>query len=310
MPDGSPSRSLLLFQLPSKYFILAFFYFTSHLARAKLETNGSVRATNVYEEQSLGVYEDTSKEDDELNDDARWNSSSESRVAIWGKYLARHARRQLSFDMWWLALSLLLLCIIERDNLMNPTKVPYFNVFALRLVFEVVSAYGTVGLSLGIPGLNYSLSGGMHTLSKLVISVVMLRGRHRGLPVALDRAVLMPSEFLATRSRNPSPPSPPGEQKGEPEKIDEPDSDPGPPPVVQQDIDKDELAERLRLRTRTVSLQVPIPGDGHAGGVPEPQDEVSATSSLAEDLSEDDGGSATPSSESRAETTSEGSTRT
>ena len=40
----------------------------------------------------------------------------------------------------------------------------------------------------------------MHTLSKLVLCIVMLRGRHRGLPVALDRAVLMPSEFLAAHS--------------------------------------------------------------------------------------------------------------
>ena len=35
----------------------------------------------------------------------------------------------------------------------------------------------------------------MHTLSKLIICLVMLRGRHRGLPVAIDRAVMLPSEF-------------------------------------------------------------------------------------------------------------------
>ena len=33
--------------------------------------------------------------------------------------------------MWWLALSLLLLCIIERGDLMDPSKVSYFNIFAL-----------------------------------------------------------------------------------------------------------------------------------------------------------------------------------
>ena len=93
-----------------------------------------MRATNVYEEKSLGVYEE-SMDDDELNDDAHWDRHSVSRVAIWGKYLARHARRQLSFgesrtparshrrrrfanrapfaDMWWLAISLFLLCIVE-----------------------------------------------------------------------------------------------------------------------------------------------------------------------------------------------------
>ncbi|PIL35135.1 transporter [Ganoderma sinense ZZ0214-1] len=269
----------------------------------------SVRATNVYEEKSLGVYEETSEDDDELNDDARWNSSSESRVAIWGRYLMRHARRQLSFGindflyMWWLALSLLLLCIIERDNLMNPSKISYFNIFAL--IFEVVSAYGTVGLSLGIPGLNYSLSGGMHTLSKLVISVVMLRGRHRGLPVALDRAVLMPSEFLTTRSTAP----PPEDQLEVHEKNDEHDPrvENESPPVVQQD--KDELAELLRLRTRTISLQIPENGPGHTGYVSELRREVSAPSSLAEGLSEDDG-FATPNLEGDTTTELEDSAHT
>ena len=42
---------------------------------------------------------------------------------------------------------------------------------------------------------NFSLSGALHPLSKLIICVVMLRGRHRGLPVALDRAVMLPQEF-------------------------------------------------------------------------------------------------------------------
>lgn len=36
----------------------------------------------------------------------------------------------------------------------------------------------------------------MGTFSKLVICVVMLRGRHRGLPVAIDRAIMFPTEFM------------------------------------------------------------------------------------------------------------------
>ena len=42
---------------------------------------------------------------------------------------------------------------------------------------------------------NYALSGTFHPLSKLIICVVMLRGRHRGLPVALDRAIMLPREL-------------------------------------------------------------------------------------------------------------------
>lgn len=60
----------------------------------------------MYEETSLGIYEQA-EEMYGLDD------SSESRVGIWGRYLWKHARRQLSFDMWWLVLSLFLICIIE-----------------------------------------------------------------------------------------------------------------------------------------------------------------------------------------------------
>jgi len=157
----------------------------------------SVRSTNVYEEKSLGIYgkEDQNDEDD-IDDPQR---AAESRVAIWGRYLYRHLRRQLSFDMWWLALTLFLLCIIERSPLMNRENSTWFTVFAL--IFELVSAYGTVGLSLGLPYANYCFSGALHTLSKIIMCAVMIRGRHRGLPVALDRAVMLPHEFR--RSEDP-----------------------------------------------------------------------------------------------------------
>jgi len=59
-----------------------------------------------------------------------------------------------------------------------------------------VSAYGTVGLSLGYPTINASFSAEFSTLSKLIIIAMEIRGRHRGLPYALDRAILLPSEDL------------------------------------------------------------------------------------------------------------------
>ncbi|EED81002.1 predicted protein [Postia placenta Mad-698-R] len=77
------------------------------------------------------------------------DAASGPRVAIWGQYLCHHVRKQLSFDMWWLALSLFVLCIIERAPLMAAEDATRFPIFAL--IFELVSAYGTVGLSLGVP---------------------------------------------------------------------------------------------------------------------------------------------------------------
>lgn len=53
-----------------------------------------------------------------------------------------------------------------------------------------------VGLSIGYPSVDYSFSGEFHTLSKLVIVALQIRGRHRGLPLKLDRAILLPSEKL------------------------------------------------------------------------------------------------------------------
>lgn len=155
----------------------------------------SVRSTNVYEARSLGIYKaDNDTEDADSPNDA----ASGFRVAIWGPYLCHHVRKQLSFDMWWLALSLFVLCIIEQAPLMAAEDATRFTIFAL--IFELVSAYGTVGLSLGAPYANYSLSGALRPLSRIVVCAAMLRGRHRGLPLALDRAVLLPHEFQTAKS--------------------------------------------------------------------------------------------------------------
>ncbi|KAJ7072702.1 cation transport protein-domain-containing protein [Mycena amicta] len=153
----------------------------------------SVRSTNVYEEQSLGVFQDS-----ESDDEDDFEPHGQSRVTVWSRYLAMHARKQLAFDMWWLGLAVFLVCIIERDHLNNEDNLGWFNIFSV--VFELVSAYGTVGLSLGIPTENFSFSGAFRPLSKLIVCLVMIRGRHRGLPVAIDRAVLLPMEFATSRA--------------------------------------------------------------------------------------------------------------
>jgi hypothetical protein len=45
---------------------------------------------------------------------------------------------------------------------------------------------------------NYSLSGEFNTLTKLIFCLVMIRGRHRGLPAAIDRAVMLPTKLQQT----------------------------------------------------------------------------------------------------------------
>jgi hypothetical protein len=136
----------------------------------------SIRRTNVYEEKSLGVYHDKN-DDDEDNPDP--NALS---------YVGSHLRRQLSFDLWYVFLGLFLLTIAEGNKIQRGD----FNIFTA--LFEIVSAYGTVGMSIGVPGVNASLSSQFSVPGKLIIVAMQIRGRHRGLPYGLDRAVLLPSE--------------------------------------------------------------------------------------------------------------------
>lgn len=136
----------------------------------------SVRRTNVYEEKSLGIFAGE-EEDDEEN----------------RSYVGQHLRRQLSFDLWYIFLGFFIITIVEGHRL-EDTNAYAFTMFSV--LFEIVSAYGTVGLSLGYPTINASFSAEFATLSKLIIIAMMIRGRHRGLPYALDRAILLPSENL------------------------------------------------------------------------------------------------------------------
>ncbi|CAH2447662.1 Potassium transport system component [Komagataella phaffii CBS 7435] len=146
----------------------------------------SIRRTNVYEEQSLGVYYPPGQmEEDES--DAHQNKP--------GTFIGTHLRKQLSFDLWFLFLGLFIICLADGGRLSSGD--PGFTVF--HVLFEIVSAYGTVGLSLGYPGTNTSFSAQFSVISKLVIIAMMIRGRHRGLPYSLDRAILLPSEKMKKR---------------------------------------------------------------------------------------------------------------
>lgn len=133
----------------------------------------SIRRTNVYEEKSLGVY--NTPDDDDVNENSGVS------------YVGSHLRRQLSFDLWFVFLGLFILCITEGNKIQKNE----FNVYSV--LFEIISAYGTVGLSLGYSGGNASLSSQFSVVGKLVIIAMQIRGRHRGLPYGLDRAVLLPS---------------------------------------------------------------------------------------------------------------------
>ncbi|KAL2866617.1 putative potassium uptake transporter [Aspergillus lucknowensis] len=137
----------------------------------------SVRASNIYEEKALGIYSHEPEMDEN-------NGKS---------YILTHMRNQLSFDLWYIFLGIFCLCVAESKRIMDPSE-QGFSVFSI--FFEAVSAYGNVGLSLGYPGVSTSFCAQFSVFSKLVLCALMIRGRHRGLPSQLDRAILLPSERL------------------------------------------------------------------------------------------------------------------
>ncbi|KAF4342172.1 potassium transporter TRK-1 [Fusarium beomiforme] len=138
----------------------------------------SIRASNAYEEKSLGLWEE------EKSLDERHSKS----------YLLTHMKNQLGFDLWYIFLGTFCICISESTRIADVNE-PAFSVFSV--LFEVTSAYGNVGLSLGYPTVSTSLCGLFGTFGKAVICLMMIRGRHRGLPYALDRAIMLPTGRIA-----------------------------------------------------------------------------------------------------------------
>ncbi len=178
----------------------------------------TIRNTNVYEERSLGIFADAEMQEPKQPEIQATQSrgrdliyglkrtmtmshggrQTKARTTKFGSnwsnqdFLRTQLRGQLGHDLWWIAIAVFLITIIETGQVHRDPVV--FSVF--NIVFEVISAYGCVGISVGVPWNAYSFCGAWHTGSKLVLCAVMLRGRHRGLPVAIDRAILLPSATL------------------------------------------------------------------------------------------------------------------
>ncbi|PYI29979.1 cation transporter [Aspergillus indologenus CBS 114.80] len=164
----------------------------------------TMRTTNVYEERSLGIYAHEPSDGEEesrpqpnlmiqlIRHRMLGRRDGSSPEASRSYFVHQQLRSQLSHDLWWIALAVFLISVAESDHFSKqPVAFSTFNI-----IFEIVSAYGCVGVSVGYPGSNASFCGAWHPISKLILAAVTLRGRHRGLPVAIDRAVMLPNESL------------------------------------------------------------------------------------------------------------------
>lgn len=77
----------------------------------------------------------------------------------------------------WLFIAVFLICAFEAPRVTpnNPT------ITVIRITFEVISAFGGCGLSMGFSSTSPSLAAVLTSSSKIVLILVMCMGRHRGL---------------------------------------------------------------------------------------------------------------------------------
>lgn len=90
-------------------------------------------------------------------------------------FVITQIQRQLTSDICWVIVGIFLICVIEAESIMSPSPVTIATV-----IYECVSAFGNVGASTGYPNTATSQAGQYRTLSKLVLILLMYRGRHRG----------------------------------------------------------------------------------------------------------------------------------
>lgn len=90
-------------------------------------------------------------------------------------FVITQIQRQLTSDICWVITGIFCICVIEAESIMSPSPVTIATV-----IYECVSAFGNVGASTGYPNTATSQAAQYRTLSKLVLIILMYRGRHRG----------------------------------------------------------------------------------------------------------------------------------
>ena len=107
------------------------------------------------------------------------------------KYTNRHTS--------WIFIVFVIISTAEQKLLEDSSNWPHIDVPGTTLfnvLFEMLSAYGTNGLSMGFPGVNHSLSGMFRPVSKLSIMFLMLLGRHRSMQGKSDPTLMQSMKQL------------------------------------------------------------------------------------------------------------------
>lgn len=88
-----------------------------------------------------------------------------------------HIRNLFLENNVWIFIFMLIICMLESHKIKREPA--HFSFF--KVAFEIISAFGNVGMSLGYRSLNASFSAMLTDVSKLLIMVTIVLGRHRGL---------------------------------------------------------------------------------------------------------------------------------
>jgi len=110
--------------------------------------------------------------------------------------LKSQARRYLTQDVTYLVIITFLICCFEQNKFVRAAKMEspdsdgiYGDFCFFKIIFELISAYGTVGLSLGFQNQAVSFSGYWCKASQFLLILTMILGRLRGLPDSIDASV-------------------------------------------------------------------------------------------------------------------------
>ena len=101
------------------------------------------------------------------------------------KYSMRFIRRFIGRHTFFIFMAVQLVTFIEDDLIENSNGL----INTWYIIFEVISAYGNVGLSISLSTQSFSLSGNFTTPSKVIIFLTMLLGKFRAIPKPGDPLV-------------------------------------------------------------------------------------------------------------------------
>jgi Trk-type K+ transport system membrane component len=149
-----------------------------------LDAVGLAEGNGAYEEEAERK-EEAGEEEEEEEEEQQMELLLKEKP-LKAQPVSAQAVNVLSEELPALFLALLAICIADGKSFQAD---PLQKLGVWPTLFELASAYGTVGLSLGYPGSMLSLSAFLGPFSRFVIIGVMLAGRMRKLPLSIDPAV-------------------------------------------------------------------------------------------------------------------------